>query len=128
MKISTREWIESAESEMACALRAYRARQHPSYDHVCFHAHLCVEKYLKAKLNEAWVKFTKTHELTELLAQVAAVEPSVADLQPQAEFLDAHAKLHQYPDRRATKAQAQQAIKDCRTARSVMRTMFGLSD
>jgi HEPN domain-containing protein len=121
MKISTREWIESAERDFACALRAYRTRKHPTYDYVCFYAQQCAEKYLQAKLNEAYVKFTRTHELAVLLTRVAVVEPAIVSLQPQAEFLDEHARLYQYPDRSATKA-----IKDCRAIRAAMRTIFGL--
>lgn len=126
MKPSTMEWIEKAEDDWDLAQRAYRARKRTLYDAACFNAQQCVEKYLKAKLNEASLPFDKTHDLLKLLNQAATVEPSWAALQPEAIFLTDFAVLYRYPGRRATKAQAQQAIKDCREVRRVIRTAFGL--
>lgn len=120
------EWIEKAEDDWDMAQRAYRARKRPHYDAACFNAQQCVEKYLKAKLNEASLPFNKTHDLLELLTQAATVEPSWSALQPAAIFLTDFAVLYRYPGRRATKAQAQRAIKDCREVRRVIRTAFGL--
>lgn len=126
MKISTMEWIEKAEGDWDVALRVYRARKKPNYDAACFHAQQCVEKYLKAELNETGLMFGKTHNLLDLLNQIAAVEPSRMALQRQAAFLTDFAVQYRYPGWTATKAQAQQAIKDCREVRRVVRTAFGL--
>jgi HEPN domain-containing protein len=120
------EWIEKAEDDWDMAQRAYRVRKRTHYDAACFNAQQCVEKYLKAKLNEASLPFNKTHDLLELLTQAVTVEPGWSVLQPTAIFLTDFAVLYPYPGRRATKAQAQQAIKDCREARRVIRTAFGL--
>jgi len=126
MKPSTMEWIEKAEDDWDLAQRAYRARKRTHYDAACFNAQQCVEKYLKAKLNEASLIFDKTHDLAELLKQTSTVEPSWSSLQPQAIFLTDFAVLYRYPGKIATKAQAQRAIKDCREVRRVIRTAFGL--
>ncbi len=126
MKASTMEWIEKAEGDWDVAQHLYRVRKRPNYDAACFHAQQCVEKYLKAKLNEAGQMFDKTHDLSELLKQVAAIEPGWQVLKPTAIFLTEFAVLYRYPGRIATKAQAQRAIKDCREARRVIRTAFGL--
>ena len=126
MKRSTREWIEKAEGDWITAQRAYRARKNPVSDAACFHCQQCVEKYLKAELNEAGMIFDKTHDLADLLKQVSVFEPSQTSLQPQADFLTDFAIQSRYPGWRATKAQAQQALKDCRKARRVIRTAFGL--
>jgi HEPN domain-containing protein len=48
----TVEWVDKAEGDMAIAKRELRARKQPNYDAVCFHAQQCVEKYLKALLQE----------------------------------------------------------------------------
>ncbi|MGH9845716.1 MAG: HEPN domain-containing protein [Blastocatellia bacterium] len=76
------EWIEKAEGDWDEAQRAYRARKRPNYDAAGFHAQQCVEKYLKAKLNEASLIFDKTHDLAELLKQASTVEPSWSRMAP----------------------------------------------
>ena len=126
MKRSTREWIEMAEGDWIMAQRAYRPRKNPVYDAACFHCQQCVEKYLKAELNEAGMFINKTHDLVDLLNQVSVFEPSQTSLHPQADFLTDFAIQSRYPGWRATKAQAKQALKDCREVRRVIRTAFGL--
>jgi len=59
MKRITGEWINKAEGDWHGALSRYRARKHPNYDSTCFHAQQCAEKYLKARLKEAGIAFTK---------------------------------------------------------------------
>lgn len=81
---------------------------------------------MKAKLNEAGIFFTKTHNLEDLLKLVTTVEPSWAVLQPQMAALNPYAVLTRYPGYDATKADAKAAIKDCREARRFIRTAFGL--
>jgi hypothetical protein len=49
------------------------------------------------------------------------------DRKPEAIFLTDFAVRYRYPGWRATKAQAKQALKDCREVRRVIRTAFGLS-
>jgi HEPN domain-containing protein len=75
MKSSTREWVAKAEEDFAVACTLTRPRKKPLWAPVCFHAQQCVEKYLKARLNEASVQFHKTHDLEQLLVQALVVEP-----------------------------------------------------
>jgi HEPN domain-containing protein len=126
MKQLTQEWIDKAEGDWHDAQRAYRARKHPNYDSACFHAQQCVEKYLKARLEEAGIAFTKTHDLPLLLTLTGRVEPQWAALQPQANALNSYAVDFRYPGKSATKANAKQAIADCREIRRAVRTAFGL--
>lgn len=65
MKPLTREWVEKAEGDFATASRELRARKSPNYDTACFHAQQCIEKYLKARLQEADIAFGRTHNLKE---------------------------------------------------------------
>jgi len=67
MKPITQERIEKAEGDWATLMREYRARKNPNYDAVCFHAQQCGEKYFKARLQEAGIRFAKTHNLVSLL-------------------------------------------------------------
>jgi HEPN domain-containing protein len=126
MKVSTVEWIEKAEGDWHTAQLAYRARKRPNYDAACFHAQQCVEKYLKARLNEAWIVPRKTHNLSDLLDDVLPAEPTWAALRPVLTALTKYAVLHHYPKFNATKSEAKAAVKDCREVRRVIRTAFGL--
>ena len=76
MKPLTREWIDKAEGDWDSAGLLSRARKRPNYDSACFHAQQCCEKYLKARLVEAGIYFSKTHNLIALLSLVVAIEPS----------------------------------------------------
>jgi HEPN domain-containing protein len=68
MKPPTAEWVDKAEGDWNAARQLNRVRKDPNYDGVCFHCQQCVEKYLKAKLEEAGIRFPRTHDLTSLLA------------------------------------------------------------
>ena len=76
MKPTTLEWITKAEDDWHVAQMSYRARKHPSYDAAAFHAQQCVEKYLKARLEEATITFGRTHDLLVLHQLVLSIEQS----------------------------------------------------
>ncbi|MBI1765947.1 MAG: HEPN domain-containing protein [Acidobacteria bacterium] len=59
MKPITAEWVRKAEDDWDVARKTYRARKIPVYDAACYHCQQCAEKYLKAKLVEAGIAFTK---------------------------------------------------------------------
>ena len=63
MKATTREWIDKAEADYAAAVLLRCSRKKHSRDIVCFHLQQCVEKYLKARLEEAGITFPFTHDL-----------------------------------------------------------------
>ena len=48
----TLEWVNKAEEDAAVAERESRVRKRPSPGAVCYHAQQCIEKYLKAVLQE----------------------------------------------------------------------------
>ena len=75
MKTITLEWISKAEGDWNLAQREIRARKNPTSDAVCFHAQQCAQKYLKARLEEDGIAFSKTHNLVVLLALMLPVEP-----------------------------------------------------
>lgn len=126
MKPITAEWIEKAEEDWVSLLRSYRARKDPSYNVACFHAQQCAEKYLKARLVEAGVAFPKTHDLALLLTIVQPIEPGWGILQPELDTLNKYAIAYRYPGQSATKADAKDAVKNCRTVRQIIRDSFGL--
>ena len=126
MKPSTLEWIEKAEGDWDEAQRAYRARIRPNYDAACFHVQQCLEKYLKARLNEAGVFIYKTHNLSDLLNDILPTEPNWAALRPVLAPLTKYAILYRYPGFTATKSETKDVLKDCRAVRRIIRLAFGL--
>ena len=67
MNSLTREWVDKAEADFQTVQRELRARKCPNLDGACFHAQQCIEKYLKARLQEAGIPFPKIHDLSRLL-------------------------------------------------------------
>ena len=78
-------------------------------------------------MNEEEIAFGKTHDLAELLDLIVLSEPSWAVWQPQAIHMTEFAVRYRYPGISATKAEAKEAIKNCRALRKLMRTAMGLS-
>jgi HEPN domain-containing protein len=126
MKPTTLEWIDKAEGDFAIAQMSYRARKNPNYDAACFHAQQCAEKYLKARLEEAGLAVPKTHNLYALLTLVLPIEPTWNVLAADLNVLSAFAVAYRYPGISATRIDANDAIRRCRRARSVVRQTFGL--
>lgn len=121
MKRITREWIDKAEGDFATAQRELQVQQMPNYDAVCFHAQQCIEKYLKACLQEANIGFTKTHDLSALLELFLPVQPEWATLRPTLDALTAYATEFRYPGALANQAIASRAFQECDTVRQVIR-------
>ncbi len=126
MNPQTAEWVEKAEGDWNAARQLNRVRKDPNYDSVCFHCQQSVEKYLKARLEEAGINFPRTHDLIKLLGLAVTVEPQWVALHPLVSVLNPYAVGYRYPGLTATKADAKAAIKDCREVRRVIRTAFGL--
>ncbi|MDE0397591.1 MAG: HEPN domain-containing protein [Candidatus Poribacteria bacterium] len=121
----TLEWIQMAEGDYASA-RHFHQGQKPMYDIICFLSQQCIEKYLKAWLQENSVSFTKTHNLERLLSLIV---PSIPDWHVwQADFLvfseDAIDFL--YPGKYATAKDASQAIHTCTEVRQAIRSELKL--
>jgi HEPN domain-containing protein len=57
MKRLALEWVDKAEADFHTAEREARARRNPNHDAVCFHAQQCIEKHLKARLQDAGLRF-----------------------------------------------------------------------
>ncbi len=126
MKPTTKEWAEKAEEDFAIMEREARARKNPSYNGVCFHAQQCAEKYLKGRLCEAGLPFSKTHNLVILLDQAISVEPLWESFREHLAYLTIFAVDFRYPGDSADKAQALEARKLCRAFRKMARLALGL--
>lgn len=126
MKTITLEWVSKAEADWTMARREMRARKDPSYDGVCFHSQQCAEKYLKARLEEGGIAFSKTHNLIALLALVLPVEPLWIVLHPRLNALNTFAVIYRYPGASAMKLEAKNALEDCKEVRRLARHALGL--
>ncbi len=119
------EWVQKAEGDF---LSAEWLMEGPAqtYDAVGFHAQQCVEKYLKARLQEAGTPFPKTHDLERLLELVLPIEPSWARFRSDAAFLSRFAVETRYPGIFAISTDAEDAMRMCTTIREAIRQSLGL--
>lgn len=127
MKPLTREWVAKAEADLTSARREHRARKAPNYDAACFFAQQAVEKYLKARLQEASTPFGKTHDLEALLDQLRRLEPAWLSLLPALKRLSAFAVVFRYPGRSASKAESRDAIHHAAQFCALARESLGLT-
>jgi HEPN domain-containing protein len=63
----TRQWVEKAEEDLLNAEHTLTLGENCPLGTVCFHAHQCAEKYIKALLTLQGADFPKTHDLLDLL-------------------------------------------------------------
>jgi HEPN domain-containing protein len=126
MKPTSAEWVEKAEGDFATMRREYRARKNPNYDAICFHGQQCAEKYLKARLTEADIRFGKVHDLVALLDRVLAVQPDWEVFREDLAYLSDFAVSFRYPGESADKESAVEAVKRCRFFRKIARSSLGL--
>ena len=68
------EWWRTLKEDYA-VVQQLQHGQNPIYNAICFHAQQCVEKYLKAWLQEANIPFPRTHDLKELLELIVPSVP-----------------------------------------------------
>jgi HEPN domain-containing protein len=126
MKPSTREWVAKAEEDFLAASALNRRRKRPLWNVVCFHVQQTVEKYLKARLEEAGHGIPKTHDLLHLLNLVTAFEPLWSAYQSAFSLLVSYAVQTRYPGSSVIKADARHAMQLCRQFRKEARQSLGL--
>ena len=126
MKLSTREWVAKAEEDFLAASALNRRRKKPLWNIVAFHVQQTVEKYLKARLEEAGHSVPKTHDLLHLLNLVTTVEPLWSAYQSAFSLLVSYAVQTRYPGSSVIKADARHAMQLCRQFRKEARHSLGL--
>ena len=126
MKASTRDWVAKAEEDFLAACALNLRRKKPIWNVVCFHIQQTVEKYLKAKLEEAGASIPRTHDLLHLLNLVTSAEPLWSSYHSSFSLLVSYAVETRYPGNSATKADARHGMKLCRQFRKEARRALGL--
>ncbi len=89
----TRNWVQRAEKDLRAAELC--APELPA--EALFHCQQAAEKYLKAFLTWSQSAFRKTHELRDLAAACALIDPSLQSTLAPAEALSKYAWLFRYP-------------------------------
>lgn len=111
MKKSANDWLRKADGDAVSARREFRARNRPNYDSACFHAQQCIEKSLKAVLEESGKPVRKLHDLTMLMEDALDCFPAWERMRDDLELLSQYAVNFRYPGADATKALAQEALR-----------------
>ncbi|NOY77279.1 MAG: HEPN domain-containing protein [Calditrichaeota bacterium] len=120
----TKEWIEKAEGDYYSALREFRARKHPNYDSAGFHAQQCIEKDLKAILQEKSVRFQKVHDLLALMKLALPFVPDMDFYSNMFALLNPFAIAFRYPGQSATREEAKMAINAMKTLHQYLKSVL----
>lgn len=122
------EWVGKAEEDAAVAEREHHVRKQPSPGAVCYHAQQCIEKYLKAVLQEQGAPIPKIHDLANLL-ELCRLDPiSVLLDRDGLVSLTRFATHFRYPGESASAEDAKQAIQFMRRYRHALRGYLGVKD
>jgi HEPN domain-containing protein len=127
MKRPTRAWVEKAEGDLLIARQSLAAAE-PVFDGICFHAQQCVEKYLKAALQEYGIRSAATHDLSLLQALVDTHAPGLDEFTADLQWLTTYAMEIRYPGVSANAGEADRALRIAIAAREVLRGALGIPD
>ena len=121
----TREWLRKAEADFLAARELSQAKA-PLHDQVCFLCQQAAEKFLKALLQERAATIPRTHNLVYLLRLLVPQPPSLSSMRRGLDFLSRFAVDIRYPGDRATRRQAQAALRWAGQVRAAVRALLGL--
>jgi HEPN domain-containing protein/predicted nucleotidyltransferase len=117
---SVASWLRRAESDFI-TMETMAKSHRPPFDVVCFHAHQCVEKLLKACLIARSIRPPRTHDLRELLDVCVRAGFDLEDLRWACERLYDLWPKSRYPDEAGpTGSDAQAAIAAATAIRDVV--------
>ena len=124
----TLEKVRKAESGYVMTQVAQQISAPDIHDAICFHAQQCIEKYLKAWLQEANIRPPRTHNINELNVLLNLIVPThpewgawrtdFAKFKPHA--VDAHYETFM------TEADAEHAVRVCTEVRTAIRAVLQL--
>ena len=118
------EWIAKAEGDFNIAQRESRRRGKRNFDAICFHAHECVEKLMKALLVKHEVAPEYTHNLVYLDACVKKIVASwIWDIE-ELSWLTRAGVAFRYPGEWATDAHAKKAMAICEQLRQELKKLL----
>ncbi|MEK7757931.1 MAG: HEPN domain-containing protein [Planctomycetota bacterium] len=114
------DWIAKADGDFDIAQRESRRRGKRNFDAICFHAHECVEKLMKAVLVKHGVAPEYTHNLVYLDACVKKVVESWKSDVDELSWLTRAGVAFRYPGEWATDDHTQKAMVICTRLRGAL--------
>lgn len=123
MKKLTMEWIKKAEGDYLVAKREFKATP-PVYEAVCFHAQQCIEKYMKAVLQENNIEFERTHDLGSLLERCQNFVPELNKFEVELLEITSFAVEVRYPGMKVTRTEGKKSISIMNKVRSIICIYF----
>ncbi len=122
----TRERVQNAEDDWDTMLTLVQQAPRPLRDQICFHAQQCVEKYLKAWLQEANLRVPRTHDLNRLLNLIVPSQPAWRAWKTELAQFEKHAVDVRYEHYYATEADVEHAVRVCTEVRQTIRATLQL--
>lgn len=117
MNSLAREWLQKAEGDFTAATALLELQNEMTADAICFHCQQCAEKYLKAYLQQHNLKFTRTHDLVELLLLCQQLDATFKQLAAPLQLLNNYSVEIRYPGRFTSLAEADSALGEARIVR-----------
>ena len=121
----TLEWIEKAEGDYTVAMENQQG-ENPVNHVLCFLAQQCVEKYLKAWLQEMNIPIIRTHNLTELLDLISPTIPEWRVWKAELSKLSNFAVDTRYPAQTPSMNDVERSMQTCEKVRKAVRTELNL--
>ena len=121
----TSEWIELAEEDYAIA-KLIQREQLAMLNGMCFHAQQCVEKYLKAWLQEMNIPIPRTRNLEELLNLILPTIPTWQTWIVDISILSKDAVVTRCVGQSPSAEDASLAMETCQMVRKAVRTELNL--
>src|SRR5688500_15725978 len=124
MRQVTQTWIDKPEGDLLVAQQSLASTQ-PVFDAICFHAQQCVEKYLKAWLQEQGIAYPRTPDLPMLVSLASGTVTGLAAYVSDFQWLSTSAVDVRYPGTSTTRPEAERALRLAADARSLVRAALG---
>lgn len=120
MPETVEDWIRKAEGDFGTALREASVADESAADAVCFHAHQCIEKLMKAVLLAHGQKPPRTHNLLFLTDLLRSACPKWNAPTEDVEWLTRGGVAFRYPGVWADRSHAAKAMEICKRLREVL--------
>jgi HEPN domain-containing protein len=91
------EWFTKADHDLKAAESLLKSDESLN-DVISFHCQQTVETYLKGYMVYLDLKFTKTHEIGELISIIEKKDPKITSLKERADILTDYAVEIRYPE------------------------------
>ena len=121
----SKQWLETADSDLTAAKSLLQYMQPISYEIICFHCQQAVEKYLKWFLVLQDIEPPKTHDLEELEKQCEAIYPLFFEIYEKCSILSKYAIKTRYPNEmRVERQDMENALEYAKDVRDFLSEQF----